>query len=331
MKKVVFCLACFWIFFCADAQKKITGRSAPIQFNFSPLSDTTTETTPLLKSNYFSNREFFPIDSLPQAVPIVPYSVAIVIGVEQYSYMPSAPYASQDARLIGRYFKNLFGVEKVLVYTDNEVSGFFFDKLFDSEAGELSRLITKGKTDLYVYYSGHGIPSSDQNELYLLPLDTKLKLIDRQGYGLNELFMQLSNLETRSTTLFIDACFSGLGKFSRTNNPVSLVRTKGIEVRPLINQPWITNPYFQVFMSSSPNQASLVLDEVKSGLFTYFLAAGLQGEADFNNDGKITSSELGQYLQTQVVDWSQRIYEKQTPCFFGEADRIIVKIPDNKK
>lgn len=323
--KIVLCLSCLLLVLSVSAQKKISGRSNPIHFSFGSAKETTADSPQSVQNHYFSGRDFVAIDSLPEAVPVAPYSVAVVIGVEQYDYIPTAPYASRDAQLMARYFKTLFGVEKVLIYTHAEATGFFFDNLLDSEAGDLSRLITKGKTDLYVYYSGHGVPSSGGDELYLLPSDVKHRLIEKQGYSLNELFVQLSKYETRSTTLFIDACFSGLGKFSYKENPVNLIRTKGIDIKPIMNQPWVDNPSFQVFMSSSYNQASLVLDEVKAGLFTYFLAAGLQGEADLNQDGNITASEMDHYLQMQVTDWSKRIYEVQTPCFFGNPNRVLLK------
>lgn len=323
--KIVLCFQCLLFIFCVSAQKKISGRSNPMQFSFISVKETAPDSKQSIQYRYFSDIDFFDIDSLPDAVPVIPHSVAVVIGVEQYDFIPAAPYASRDARLMARYFKTLFGVEKVLIYTHSDVTGFFFDNLLDSEAGELSRLITKGKTDLYVYYSGHGMPSSTGDELFLLPSDTKLRLIERQGYNLNELFMQLSKYETRSTTLFIDACFSGFGKFSYNDSPVNLTRTKGVDIKPIVNQPWINNPSFQVFMSSSYNQASLVLDEVRAGLFTYFLASGLQGLADLDKDGCITSLELDVFLQTQVTDWSKRIHEQQTPCFFGEPNRVLLK------
>ena len=53
-------------------------------------------------------------------------SIAVIIGVEKYKYFVPAPYASNDAEILKDYFKNVLGVDKVYVYTNNDVSGFFF-------------------------------------------------------------------------------------------------------------------------------------------------------------------------------------------------------------
>lgn len=301
------------------AQKKVTGRSEVVSFSLSTSGYTLVGEmeADLLQDDLVN------VDSLPPAVPVRPYSVAIVIGVEEYRYLPLAPFASRDARLMERYFKTVLGVDKVVTYTNATASGFFFENLFDANEGELARLITNGKTDLFVYYSGHGMHSANGSELYLLPSDTKMNNIDRQGFSLNNLFEQLGTLKTKSTMVFIDACFSGLGKFAYEERPVNLIPMKGIKVKPLLNQPWLSNPAFRVFTSSSNQQASLVLNESRTGLFTYFLAAGLQGKADINNDGRITMAELKQYIITHVPEISRKIYQEQTPCFYGDEEWVL--------
>ncbi len=296
--------------------KTVTGRSESVQFTLPVITGTTVMDSLKVLDNPVN------IDSLPPAVPIRPYSVAIVIGVETYSFLPEAPFASRDAHLMERYFKTVFGVDKVITYTNASTSGFFFENLFNASGSELSRLITTGKTDLFVYYSGHGMHSSTGDELYLLPSDTKMNNIDRQGFSLNNLFEQLAALKTKSTTVFIDACFSGLGKFA-TERPVNLIPMKGIKVKPLVNQPWLSNPSFRVFTSSSNQQPSLVLGESRTGLFTYFLAAGLQGQADLDSDGRITMAELRQYITTHVPEISRKIYQEQTPCFYGDEEWVV--------
>ncbi len=308
-----------WVCVDAPAQKKVTGRSEPVHFSISasgytPVSGDVSELLAGQRVN---------VDSLPPAVPVRPHSVAIVIGVEQYRYLPPAPFASRDARLMERYFKTVLGVDKVVTYTDTSTSGFFFENLFDAAGGDLPRLITKGKTDLLVYYSGHGMHSANGDELFLLPADTKMNSIDRQGFSLNSLFEQLAALKAKSTTVFIDACFSGLGKFAHEERPVNLIPMKGIKVKPLLNQPWIDNPSFRVFTSSSDQQPSLVLGESRTGLFTYFLAAGLQGQADLDGDGRILMAELRRYIGTHVPEISRKIYQEQTPCFYGDENWVV--------
>ena len=307
----------------ATAQKKISGRSVPVQFSMVEPSSKSNVPGGSLKDNYVSSIQVADLDSLPEDVTVRPYSVAVIIGVEQYDFIPAAPYAAHDAELISRYFKALLGVDKVIVHKNKEVSGFFFENLFNAEEGELSRIIEKGKTDLFVYYSGHGVSAADGKDVYMLPVDSKMRLIEKQGYSLNALFEQLDKLPTKSTTVFIDACFSGLGKFSQAGSPLNLMQTKGVKVRPLLFQPWLRNPNFRVFTSSATNQASLVLDEARTGLFTYFLAMGLRGRADMNQDGHVTADELYRYIYSNVSENSKKIYQEQTPCFYGDGSFVL--------
>lgn len=307
----------------AIGQKRISGRSVPVQFSMveSPLIPE--EAGSSLKEHYVSSLRIVDLDSLPDDVPIRPNSVAVIIGVEQYDFIPVAPYAARDAELISRYFKALLGLDRVIVHKNREVSGFFFENLFNAEEGELARLIEKGKTNLYVYYSGHGISAADGGDVYMLPADSKMRLIEKQGYSLNSLFEQLDELQAKSTTVFIDACFSGLGKFSQSGTPLNLMQTKGVKVKPLLYQPWLLNSSFRVFTSSSAGQAALVLDEARTGLFTYFLAMGLRGKADQNEDGHVTAGELYRYIYSNVSNKSKKIYQEQTPCFYGDESFIL--------
>lgn len=321
--RLLLVLICLCLWSGLVAQKKISGRSLPVRFSMMETAIKQGNTRKVLKDNYVFSLYPDNLDSLPVGRQVRPYSVAVVIGVEQYNFLPAAPYAAHDADLISRYFKVLLGVDKVVVHTNNEVTGFFFENLFNAEEGELARVIEKDKTDLYVYYSGHGISSADGTEMYMLPADCKKKLIGKQGYSLNTLFEELAKLPTRSTTVFVDACFSGSGKFSQSGSPLNLSGIKGVRVKPLLVQPWLQNTGFRVFTSSSANQPSLVLDEVQTGLFTYFLALGLKGAADLNEDGHLTANELHQYIDTKVVENSKKIYQEQTPEFYGNGSSFI--------
>ena len=92
-------------------------------------------------------------------------------------------------------------------------------------------------------------------------------------------------------------------------------------------RPWDTNPNFRLFTSSSSDQTSLGYDQAQSGLFTYYLAAGLQGEADRDDDGVILLEELIEYVSTNVSKEAKNIRGgAQTPQFYGNTNMIIEKI-----
>lgn len=251
-------------------------------------------------------------------------AIGIVIGIEKYDYLASAPYAANDASLMKDYFRNVLGIDKVWDFTNEKVIGNFFDNKFNSTYGELKGAIEKGETDVFIFYSGHGIPSNDGERVYLLPSDGRIEALERQGYDLNTLYQNLEALNAKSVTVFLDACFSGVSRSTETTEAQNLIASKGARIKPQVNEPWLLNPDFTVFSSSDFDQTSLGFDATETGLFTYYLAAGLKGEADADSDKSITAGELSDYLKSNVMETSVRIRGIQTPRFNGNRELVLV-------
>jgi len=251
--------------------------------------------------------------------------VAVIFGIENYQNLPEAPFADNDAKLIQEYFKKRLGVEQVVTYTNEQVSGFIFDNVFDPDMGELQRVVTKGETDLFVFYSGHGIPSKDGSKAFLFPYDGRVERIDQQGYDLNKLYRNLDKLGARTVTVFIDACFSGSSRATDDVAEQNIIGERGVVIAPRTDAPWESNPAFSVFASSQGNETSLGFKATETGLFTYFLCAGLQGEADANGDNKISLKELDHYITNNVKITSKKIRGLQSPVFNGNGEMILLE------
>jgi len=253
-------------------------------------------------------------------------AVAVIIGVENYSDLPPAPYAENDAEIMKKYFKTRLGIDKVIIFKEEDVSGFIFDDIFNPDYGELQKSILKGETDLFVFYSGHGVPGKDGKNIYLFPSDGKIERLEYQGYDLNKFYQNLEALGAKSVTVFLDACFSGSSRTSENISTKNLVSTKGVRIEPKLVSPWKTNPNFNVFNSSAANETSLGFDPSQTGLFTYYVCVGLQGDADLNNDKNITNGELFDYVQSKVIETSKKIFGTQTPQFHGNRDMILIEL-----
>jgi len=252
-------------------------------------------------------------------------AVAVVLGIEDYKDLPPAPYADNDAKIIEKYFKTRLGIEHVVVFKNEEISGLKFDDIFNPDYGQLQKSILRGETDLFVFYSGHGVPSKDGENIYLFPSDGKVERLDIQGYDLNKFYHDLDALGARSVTVFMDACFSGASRTTEKIAAENLVATKGVRIQPKLIGPWHNNPNFSVFNSSGANETSLGFDPTQTGLFTYYLCVGLQGDADLNNDFKITNGELFDFVQSKVVKTSKKIFGVQTPQFNGNRDAVLIE------
>lgn len=284
---------------------------------------------------FTSNKKIKDISVAPAGDPIYRDAVAIVIGAEKNSYgVAPAPYASRDASIMANYFKNSLGLQdnNIKVLTDDQVTKNALSDIFDNRYGYLSRVVVPKETDVFVYYSGHGIPDITDNgeqDIYLFPYDARKELVKDRGYSLNKLYADLNSLEAKSVTVILDACFSGSSRQTVSQESKNISNEKGIRISmpQMTNRPWDTNPNFRVFTSSTEDQTSLGFDQSQSGLFTYYLATGLQGDADKDKNGIIQFSELVDYVTTSVHNESLRIRGgAQNPQFYGNGNFTIVKI-----
>lgn len=280
-----------------------------------------------------SNIKIRDISIAPAGEPLYKNAVAIVIGAEKNSYgVAPAPYAARDAEVMAKYFKTSLGVQDVRLLTNEEVTGNALSDIFDLRFGYLKNDVKPGETDVFVYYSGHGMPDVSDNgtpDVYLFPYDARKELVKDRGYSLNKLYADLNNLNAKSVTVILDACFSGSSRQTASYQSENISNAKAVRITmpELSNRPWDTNPNFRLFTSSSGEQTSLGYDQAQSGLFTYFLAVGLQGEADSNDDGVIMIEELVTYVTENVSREAKNIRGgAQTPEFFGNKNMVIEKI-----
>lgn len=266
---------------------------------------------------------------VPIGEAIYSNAVAVVIGTETYQdkNIPAAPYAERDAIVMAEYFKKALGIKDVRLMTNSQVTNMELKKTFDSSKGKLRNAIVPGETDLFIYYSGHGVPMENaegRKDIFLVPYDVDRDWIRDEGFSLNKLYADLGNLQAKSVTVILDACFSGGTRSSEAYSSKSIANQKlVIPDYSDMEQPWVYDSNFRVFTSSRGDQASLGYDKSQSGLFTYFLAVGLQGDADKDDNGKVTMQELVEFVGENVNKNSEG---RQSPQFFGNADFVIEKI-----
>jgi uncharacterized caspase-like protein len=173
------------------------------------------------------------------------------------------------------------------------------------------------------------IADNGTHDVYLFPYDARKELVKDRGYSLNKLYSDLNSLNAKSVTVILDACFSGSSRQTVNYQSESISNAKAVRIKmpELSNRPWDTNPNFRLFTSSSGEQTSLGYDQAQSGLFTYYLAVGLQGDADANDDGIIMIDELVTYVTENVTREAKNIRGgAQTPEFFGNGNMVIEKI-----
>ena len=129
-----------------------------------------------------------------------------------------------------------------------------------------------------------------------------------------ELFENIKQANPRSVTVFLDTCYSGV-----TRNEEMLIAGRPIVIKA---KEQAIPDRFTLFSAASNEQISHPLEEAKHGMFSYFLMKGMEGDADANNDNKITARELHAYVEQNVVQQSSG---SQTPELQGDKDRVLVQ------
>ncbi len=148
------------------------------------------------------------------AAPLNPDGVAVIIGNRSYAHgdVPEVSYAHRDADAIRRYVIDVLGFRERNVVVIEDASQAELEGAFGNERsirGEIYRLYREGKSDIVVFYSGHGMPGLSDGRGYLLPVDVDPGKTEINGYPLETLYANLAQLDARSVLVLIDACFSG--------------------------------------------------------------------------------------------------------------------------
>ena len=241
-------------------------------------------------------------------------ALALIVGVDGYKSTPArAIYADSDAQVFTDYASEKLGIPSNRIKTlVNDGAGE--REMLLSVKSWLARSVQQDKTDVYIFFAGHGLASDDGQKMYLLPYDGAPELLDDTAISRERLFSDIASANPRSVTVFLDTCYSGT-----TRGTDMLIASRPIGIRAL-EQSIPDN--FTVMTAAAGDQTAKPLEEAKHGMFSYFLMKGMEGEADANNDNQITAGELHAYVEQNVVQQSSG---SQTPELQGDASRVLVR------
>ena len=261
-----------------------------------------------------SSLKFAALNPLKRRVGLNANASALIIGISEYKETNAgAIYADIDAKIFKDYATEKLGIPnnriKILINDGAELTDMLL-----SAKNWLSRSVKQGKTDVYVFFAGHGLASDNGEKMYLLPYDGSPQFLDRTAILRDELFSDIASANPRSVTVFLDTCYSGT-----TRGTDMLIAARPIAIRA--KQQNIPDG-FTVFTAAGGDQTAKPLEEAKHGMFSYFLMKGMEGDADSNNDNQITAAELHEYVEQNVV---QQSGGSQVPELQGDANRVLVR------
>ena len=153
-------------------------------------------------------------------------ALALIVGISDYERTDApAIYADKDAQYFHDYASLKLGIP------DQNITTLVNDK---AEQGDvylavvdwLRRSSKHGKSDVFIFFAGHGLASQDGEQMYLLPFDGRPRLLDKTAILRDELFSDIAAANPRSVTVFLDTCYSGT-----TRGPDMLIASRPIAIR----------------------------------------------------------------------------------------------------
>jgi hypothetical protein len=244
-------------------------------------------------------------------------AVAIIIGVEKYKRLPKANYADVDAQTFYDYAKRALGVspDKIRLLVNENAERTEIRRTLDAW---LPSVVKQNSTEVFIFYSGHGLPSKSGDSLFLLPWDADKDYLEDTAILQSKFYDALIVTKPKSVTVFLDACYSGINK----NGEAIIANARPLSLKAKAEA---VPPNFSVFSASAADEISQSSSELKHGLFSYYLMRGLEGEADSNHDGELSMTEMFDYLKQSVEINSQLIGRKQSPTLAGESSRLLIR------
>jgi hypothetical protein len=236
-------------------------------------------------------------------IPIIKKSLGektfvVIIANENYQEVAKVPYTINDGEIFAEYCKKTLGIPETNISLVKDATANNMKR----EVRWLTQILQQynGEAKAIVYYAGHGIPDESTKDAYLLPVDGYGD-DPSTGYSLNELYKTLNEVPSKSTLVFLDACFSGA---NRDGSMLASARGVAIKAKP-------TAPIgnMVVFSAAQGDETAYPYKDKGHGLFTYYFLKKLQ-----ETKGDVTLGELSEYITDQVGKQSIVINRKsQTP------------------
>ena len=205
---------------------------------------------------------------------------AVVIGINDYPHVHQLKYAVNDARAFYDLLvkTNQIPSENVFLMINEQA----ILKQLRSTLG--TRLKNKaGKDDMVIiYFAGHGAterdmmsPDGDGLEKYLLPYDTDPNDLYASALPMREIAHIFHRIRSERLIFIADACYSGAGG-GRTVSTSDL----RANISDAFLERIVGGKGKVIITASSANEVSVEKDELRHGVFTYYMIEGLLGKAD---------------------------------------------------
>ncbi len=225
---------------------------------------------------------------------------SVVIGINDYPKLPRLKYAVKDATEFYRLLveKNKVPPANITLLLNEQAT---LSNLRSVLGTHLKTSAEKGDM-VVIFFAGHGASERDASsadgdglEKYLLTWEADIKDLYSTAIPMREIAHIFGRIQSDRLIFIADACYSGASG-GRTVNVTGM--RSGIHDGFLDR---IAGGKGKVILSaSSANEVSVEQDDLRHGVFTYYLLEGLNGVADTDGDGAVTVDEVYRYVSEKV-------------------------------
>jgi len=238
---------------------------------------------------------------------------ALLIGINDYQHVGDLKFCRQDAEALRTVLvQNAgFSPQRVMTLTDaaSDPKNLATRQNIRTRVEQI--ILSAEKHDaVLIFFAGHVVTLEDGG--YLLPVGGEQDDPD-SAVSLQWLRGRLSDCKAVTKLLVLDMGRPGLDRPAGSMS-IDLQAGRGVAM----------------LTSCAAGQTSY--EEGGHGVFSRYLAEGLMGDGDADNDGAITGGELFDYVKSRMSDWCVENRKSQTPQMFPDDARnlVLARIPERQ-
>lgn len=243
---------------------------------------------------------------------------AVVVGLEEYAYVPDVPYARRDAEAFYNFLVYTRGVPAERVHLLTTASASMILREVRVAAEEVGPDGT-----LWVYYAGHGAASATDGARVLLADDVRPDPVAmEEGAVRLDALLSLATGPNQHTLVVLDTCYSGLGRDGRQLADGTRFAVPSYATAARANT--------TVWTAAGGNERAAPYEPARHGAFTYFVVGAMRGWADGELTGARDQVVKLDEAQAYVARMLRTVGERaQTPSVSGE-DGIVLSRGSNE-